>query len=98
LSVYNGTEADPARASIGIAKNGHSYAGASRPEWYSPKALHALFAHVVPETATVAEVVREVFDLDHDDRRMARDLGPTDIEALHAELRRPAGRLHSSLQ
>jgi hypothetical protein len=86
LSVFDGSEAWPAGQSIAVARNGTAYAGPSRPSWYGPKALRQLFAHVVPETATVADVLREVFGIDRDDRRAARDLGQADIDALHKEL------------
>src|SRR5262249_12795334 len=74
------------RASITIATQGATYSGASRPDWYSAKDLHALFAHVVPETASVADVVQDVFGLVRDDERQARDLGPNEIQTLLAEL------------
>ena len=86
LPVFDGTEAWPAEASIAVAQTGTVYAGSSQPRWYGPKALRQLFAHVVPETATVADVLRQVFDIDRDDRRVARALEQADIEALHEEL------------
>ena len=91
LRAFNQTEATPAKLSIAIGNAGRSYIGPSRPEWYGPKGLHALFAHVVPETAVVTDVLRDVFGLDQYDRRAARDLAPSDIAALHVELCRSAG-------
>ena len=87
LSVFDGTEARPARESIAVAQNGTVYAGSSQPRWYGSKALRQLFVHVVPETATVADILRAAFGMDRDDRRVARDLDQADIEALHEELR-----------
>ena len=86
LSAFDGSEAQPARDSIAIARNGNVYIGLSRPSWYGPKALRQLFAHVVPETATAADVLREVFGIDRNDLRLARDLVQTDVDALHEEL------------
>ncbi|MGH7038444.1 MAG: hypothetical protein ACREE1_09950, partial [Stellaceae bacterium] len=50
--------------------------------------LHKLLAAVMPATATVADVVREVFGLASDNRRIARDLDREAVAELHAQIKR----------
>lgn len=88
LRTFTGKEAEPARLAIAIAKHGHQYPGPSRPEWYGSGDLHKLFASVVPETATVGEVLREAFGLDHHDRRRARDLDRQAVAELHTQIKK----------
>jgi hypothetical protein len=82
------TDAAPARLSIAIGKEGRFYTGPSRPEWFGPRGLHALFVYVVPDAATVAEVMHDVFGLDHTDPCAADDLSLGDVAARTDRARR----------
>jgi hypothetical protein len=88
---------DLAQRAIDLAYFGSSYAGPSSPHWYAPADLHGLLLRVVPEDATVADVVGTLgFDLD--DSRRARDLTKAEAAQVLDRLRAvsepvPAGHL-----
>jgi hypothetical protein len=84
--AFNGTEADPAKQTIAVAREGQQYAGPSLPRWYSADSLHRLLAVVTPENSTVADVVQEIFGLAEDDSRPARSLSRDDVAGLHRRL------------
>src|SRR5882724_10471578 len=63
LPEFNNSEADPARLTIAIARQGQHYTGPSLPQWHSVASLHRLFGAVTPETATVADMVHAVFGI-----------------------------------
>jgi hypothetical protein len=74
---FDGREAAKAKLTIDVAGFGKKYAGSSSPHWYSGKDLQRLFQHVMPDTATVGDVVRDLgFALEDD--RPARSLSQTD--------------------
>ena len=88
LSVFTGDEAErrDADLSIEVAQKGLHYSGPSRPAWYSIDDLHQLMAQVKPDTTTVAAVVRDLFGIEHDDRRVARELDRAEVEELYRRL------------
>ena len=87
LRLFSGAEREPADLAIAFARMGNVYCGASRPAWYSARDLQELFARVTPATTTVGAVIRDVFRLEHDDRRPAKALDHHEIETLHGRLR-----------
>jgi hypothetical protein len=86
LPEFNNSEADPARLTIAIARQGEHYTGPSLPQWHSVASLQRLFGAVTPETATVGEMVHAVFGIADDDPRIARSLSCQDIAELHDRL------------
>jgi hypothetical protein len=88
LSIFAGGTEERAMAdlSIEVANKGQQYSGPSRAAWYSPRDLQELLARVTPATTTVGAVIRDVFEIDDSDRRIARELTTDDIEALHKRL------------
>jgi hypothetical protein len=66
LLLFDGSESQPAQLAITIAKLGQVYAGPSRPSWYGLRAVSVLFADVVPDTANVGDVLRDVFEINRE--------------------------------
>jgi hypothetical protein len=88
LPEFTGDEAErrDVELSIEVAQKGLRYSGPSRPAWYSVDDLHQLMAQVKPETTTVNAIVRDLFGIEHDDRRVARDLDRAEVEELYRRL------------
>jgi hypothetical protein len=82
---FNAEDANPAQLAIHLAEHGSVYDGPSLPSWYSAEDLRILLA-AVPETATVADFIRDVFAYESDDERGAWSLGVSDVERLHVQL------------
>jgi hypothetical protein len=87
LSLFDGSERRAADLSLVVAKTGQQYSGRSQPAWYGIDDLRELFARVTPDTVTVGELVRDVFSIESDDSRRARDLTAGEIASLYSDLR-----------
>ena len=77
-----------AELSIAVARQGEQYTGPSLPAWYSAADPQDLFARVTPAEVTGGALVRDIFGIDDDDRRLARELTLAEIERLHKRLLR----------
>jgi hypothetical protein len=86
LRQFDGSERRPAELSVTVAGCGKQYSGPSQPSWYNADDLRELFIRATPDTATVGRVVKDIFDLDINDRRMASKLTPEAVAELHAAL------------
>jgi Histidine kinase-, DNA gyrase B-, and HSP90-like ATPase len=75
-----------ARLAIHMAREGRIYRGPSRPSWYSANDLRNLMLTVTPPATTVGRFLSDVFAVNLDDRRIARELSDEDVRTLHAEL------------
>jgi hypothetical protein len=88
LHQFDGEELELVELSLTVAPRGKQYSGPSRPSWYNVDDLRELLARVTPDTATVDNVLRDVFAVDVDDQRIATKLSPGDVSELYWELRR----------
>ena len=86
LTDFNEGETRPAKLTIAIARQGQHYTGPSLPNWHGVDSLHRLLGTVTPESATVADVVDEVFGVVVGDSRPARSLSRDDLAELHHQL------------
>jgi hypothetical protein len=62
-----------ARNTIILASWGETYRGLSQPRWYGAAGLCRTF-RAAPQTATVSDIVADLFDTGIDDQRLARSL------------------------
>lgn len=85
LPVFNGNEQWSVMRAIS-ANRGHIYSGPPRPEWHNAVDLGQLFRNVSQDTATVADVLADVFAVASDDTRPARDLQTAEVKAIHTAL------------
>lgn len=90
LNLFDGFERRAADLSLVVAQQGQQYSGPSHPAWYGVDDLSELFTRVTPDTVTVGALVRDVFLIDIDDRRRARDLTAAEIASLYSDLRSAA--------
>jgi hypothetical protein len=88
LTIKSLDEKDASLAydTINVTGHGKGYEGPSSPWWYGPRDLERLFSHVLPETATVTDVCRDL-GLDHQDSRAARQMSRKQIETVLETLR-----------
>jgi hypothetical protein len=87
LSLFDGSERRAADLPLVVAQTGQQYSGPSHPAWYGVDDLRELFTRVTPDTVTVGALVRDVFSIEIDDQRRARDLTAAEIASLYSDLR-----------